>query len=296
MEERVERDLPELAALLREEVGPEVFDRPEGSQRRLQPALFASIMCGWKRLGEIAAAGEEPWGEGAEHPVAFAGHSLGELVALVAAGALELESAVLLVHARGALMERALEGPGRGAMAAFIGPNVHRFAERLTAESELWLANDNSAVQIVVSGREREVDAAIEEGQKLGLRVVPMPMKGAGHSPLMAECLPPYLEALRRVKFRPPSVPVYSCVTARPFTDPRRELAESVTSTVRFREVLLELHARGVCRFIDAGPGHTMAGLAYKTLPGVETLTVSDLEERAAAVATAAGRAPQGAA
>ena len=201
-----------------------------------------------------------------------------------------------LVHARGAVIEQALEGPARGAMAAFIGPEARRFAERLTAESELWIANDNSAVQVVVSGRSTEVDAAIEKGQQFGLRVVPMHMKGAGHSPLMVECLPPYLEALRSVRFRPPIAPVYSGATARPFTDPRTELAASITGTVRFREVLLELHARRVTRFIDSGPGHAMAGMAHKTLSAVETLTVSDLEERAAPIERGGAGLSQGAA
>ena len=108
-------------------------------------------------------------------------------------------------------------------MAALIGPEAHRLAERLTADRKLWLANDNSAVQVVLSGTEPEVDAAIDEAAAAGLRVVKLPVNGAGHSPLMEGCLPEYVEALERVDFRMPRVPVYSGATARPFTDPRRE-------------------------------------------------------------------------
>lgn len=281
MRDRVERDLPVLAGMLYDEVGWDVFDEPETSQRRLQPALFAAIMCGWVRLSALVARGDLAWGPEADQPLAFAGHSLGEIAALVAADALDLEPATRLVHLRGAVMEHALENEAKGAMAALIGPGVHAFAERLSAERQVWIANDNSAVQIVLSGTESEMEGAMQEASAAGLRVVPMPMKGAGHSPLMAECVAPYREALQRVEFRPPSAPVYSCLTVRPFTDPRRELAESVTSTVRFREVLRELWARGARRFIDTGPGHTMAGLAHKTIEGAETLTVIDLEARA---------------
>jgi len=289
--ELIRRELPELADLLHDVAGADLFSRPEHSQRRLQLAIFGAMMCGWSRLGEMIRAGDLERAGGIGDPAFAAGHSLGEIAALVAAGSIDIESAVRLVHARGEAMEEALAGPARGAMAALVGPGAHEFAAGLLGGPGLWLANDNSSVQVVVSGTEEAIDDAVERAAAAGMRVVRMPMNGAGHSPLMASSLPRFEAALERTSFDPPSLPVYSGVTARPFTDPRRQLAASVTSTVRFREVLLDLRERGVRTFIDTGPGHTMASLAHKTLTGVVTVTVADIADRLAGGPEVAGRA-----
>lgn len=278
--ELIRRELPELADLLHHVAGADLFSRPEHSQRRLQLALFGAMMCGWSRLGEMVRDEDLEWAGGTQNPAFAAGHSLGEIAALVAADSIDIESAVRLVHARGEAMEEALAGPARGGMAALVGPGVHEFASALVTEPDLWLANDNSNVQVVVSGTPTAIDAAIDNARSAGIRVVRMPMNGAGHSPMMASSLPRFEAALERTSFSPQAMPVYSGVTARPFTEPRRELAASVTSTVRFREILLHLHTQGVRTFIDTGPGHTMASLAYKTLTDVATVTVADLADR----------------
>jgi acyl transferase domain-containing protein len=285
MRERVETHLPDLAALLYDEVGHDVFDAPEGSQRRLQAALFGSIMSGWRRIERLLEAGVPVWGEPGAAPLAFGGHSLGEIPALVVAGSLDLETAVHFVHVRGTIMEEALAGPAQGAMASLIGPEARSFVEReVSGREDVWLCADNSSVQVMVSGREDAVAAVRADAAAAGLRVVPMHMRGAGHSPLMAPCLGPYRQALEAVTFREPSVPVYSCATAKPFVDPARELADGVIAPVRFRELVIALHERGARRFVDVGPGHTLAGLAHKTLgEGVETPAVVDLESEAGA-------------
>lgn len=287
----IRRELPELADLLHDVAGADLFSRPEHSQRRLQLAIFGAMMCGWSHLRGMIRDGDLERACGVRDPAFAAGHSLGEIAALVAAGSIDTESAVRLVHARGEAMEEALAGPARGAMAALVGPGVHEFAAGLVSGPDLWLANDNSNVQVVVSGTEEAIDDAIERAGAAGMRVVRMPMNGAGHSPMMASSLPRFEAALERTSFNPPSMPVYSGVTARPLTEPRRELATSVTSTVRFREILLDLHGHGVRTFIDTGPGHTMASLAYKTLTGVSTVTVADLAERLGDGPVLAGRA-----
>jgi acyl transferase domain-containing protein len=282
MRERVERELPDLAALLYDEVGHDVFDAPEQSQRRLQAALFGSVMAGWHRLERLIERGVPVWGA-AERPLAFGGHSLGEIPALVAAGSLDLDAAVRFVHVRGSIMEEALAGPAQGAMASLIGSEAHLFAEREVAgRDDVWLCADNSAVQVMGSGRESAVAELMADAASAGLRVVPMHMRGAGHSPLMSPCLEPYRRALSEVTFRTPAVPVYSCATALPFTDPARELADGVITAVRFREVVLAMRELGAKRFLDVGPGHTLAGLAYKTLGAeVETLALIDIEAAA---------------
>ena len=75
---------------------------------------------------------------------------------------------------------------------------------------------------------------------------------------------------LEEVEFSEPAVPVFSCVTARPFADPREELARSLTDPVRWLEVMTALHAMGATRFVETGPGKVLSRLARRTLEGIE--------------------------
>jgi [acyl-carrier-protein] S-malonyltransferase len=166
-------------------------------------------------------------------------------------------------------------------MVAIVGRTAVQEGARLIAEEDgdLVLANDNSPEQVMLSGSEEAVQRATESAMGAGLRAVPMPMLIAGHSPHVGAMIDGYRAALEQVEFRTPAVDVYSSATGRPFTNPVQELANAVAQPVRWREVLLELHARGARRFIDTGPGHVVASLAAKTLDGVETPTVTDLEQ-----------------
>jgi malonyl CoA-acyl carrier protein transacylase len=87
---------------------------------------------------------------------------------------------------------------------------------------------------------------------------------------MMASAVPEFTEALARTTFVTPQVTVVSAVTAEPFEDPQRELADALTMPVRWREVMLRLHALGAQRFVDVGPGRVLSGLAKRTLKGVE--------------------------
>jgi [acyl-carrier-protein] S-malonyltransferase len=84
--------------------------------------------------------------------------------------------------------------------------------------------------------------------------------------------VPEFSAALTQVEFATPRTIVISAVTAQPFTDPRRELADALTMPVRWREVLLQCHARGAQRFVDVGPGKVLTGLAKRTLSDVELI------------------------
>jgi [acyl-carrier-protein] S-malonyltransferase len=86
----------------------------------------------------------------------------------------------------------------------------------------------------------------------------------------MAAAVPEFTAALAEVEFAAPRTTVISAVTAQPFTDPRAELADALTHPVRWREVMLQMHALGAERFVDVGPGRVLTGLAKRTLQGVE--------------------------
>jgi malonyl CoA-acyl carrier protein transacylase len=97
-----------------------------------------------------------------------------------------------------------------------------------------------------------------------------LPVSGAFHSPMMAEAVPEFEAALARVEVKPLRVTVLSAVTASPFDDVRRRLAEALTMPVRWRETMLAMHELGAARFVEVGPGRVLSGLAKRTLRDVE--------------------------
>jgi malonyl CoA-acyl carrier protein transacylase len=200
----------------------------------------------------------------------MAGHSLGEFAALVAARSLDEADGLELVALRGRLMQESGERAGSGGMLALLGSGAADAAPGLAAEHGLAIANDNSPQQVVLSGRRDRLSAAADAAAEHGLRAMELPVTGAFHSPMMAEAVPAFSAALERVEVRPPQVPVISAVTAEPFDDIRSRLAEALTMPVRWRETMLELHTRGVERFIETGPGRVLSGLAKRTLRDVE--------------------------
>ncbi len=196
----------------------------------------------------------------------MAGHSLGELTALAAAEALSERDALELVVLRGRLMAEA----GAGGMVALLGADAADRASGLAADHGLAVANDNCPTQVVLSGPTEALPAAKAAAQEAGLRTMDLPVSGAFHSPMMASAAPEFAAALDRVQVRDPRVTVLSAVTARPFDDVRRRLAEAITSPVRWRETILEAHRLGAERFVEVGPGRVLTGLVKRTLSGVE--------------------------
>ena len=265
----VERHRPELARALERAVGARPFERVEEDTATAQPAVFCASLAGWTA---IARRGVEP--------DVFAGHSLGELAAVAAADTVDAERGLQLVVARGRLTKEAASSHANGGMLAVLGGEME--AVRAIAERcEVVVANDNSPRQIVLSGTLDGLERAMAASVEQGFRVVPLNVGGAFHSPYMRGAADRFRRELDRVAFAHPRRPVYSSVTAQPFVDFRRQLAEGLTEMVRWRELLLRLHRQGVRTFIDTGPGKVMAGLVKHTLSGVEIRTVADFGEEA---------------
>jgi len=258
MRASVEHDRPDLIPLAREEVGDDPFDRADEGTRWTQPAIFCASLAGWKRL------------EGEARPALMAGHSMGEISALVAAGALGERDGLRVVAARGRLMQEAGEAAGDGGMLAVLGDGRDAAVEAADGLG-LTVANDNGPSQVVISGEAEGLDAATSEVKKLGLRTRRLPVRGAFHSPAMDPIVPAFRELLAEVEVHEPAVPVLSCVTAEPFDDVRERLAQSITNPVRWLDVMRYLHGRGVRRFVEVGPGKVLAGLVRRALDGVET-------------------------
>jgi malonyl CoA-acyl carrier protein transacylase len=258
MREFVAQVRPDLLELAVEVVGEDPFPRADDGTNFAQPAIFCASLAGWTQLGS-------PLGE------MMAGHSLGELGALVAAGVLGEREGLELVTLRGRLMhESGLAAGGAGSMVAVMGAGASDHAEEIATASDLTVANDNSPMQVVLSGAKDRIPGAIDAAKELGLRAMELDVTGAFHSPMMAGAVPAFEAALAEVEFAAPNTTVVSAVTAQPFTDPRRELADALTMPVRWREVMLTLHELGAQRFVDVGPGRVLTGLAKRTLKDVE--------------------------
>ncbi len=244
-------------------------DDPEAEQAALtqtdvtQPALYVHSLAAFAVLESKG-----------RRPDMTAGHSLGEYSALAAAGALCFEEGLRLVRLRGRLMARA--GDERpGSMAAVLGLDaevLERLCEEITdtGAGVVQCANFNAPGQIVISGDSGAVrhtgEAATAAGAK---RVVPLPVSGAFHSPLMAYARDGLAAALEAAEIAAPRCPVYLNVTAQPATDPdeiRRRLLEQLTAPVRWAQTLEAMHADGAERFVEVGAGKVLAGLARRTL------------------------------
>jgi [acyl-carrier-protein] S-malonyltransferase len=254
--ERARAACPELTDLACELAGGDVFARAAESTRFAQPAIFVTSMAGWRERDA------EPAG-------AMAGHSLGELSALAAAGAIDVEDALRLVVLRGNLMSGAASvHPGSG-MVALLGASPEE-ATALAFDCGVEVANDNAPGQIVVSGDANGLQAVTDAARAAGVKAITLDVAGAFHSQQMAPAEPPFLRALESVEIREPAVPVISGLTARPFADVRRELTRALTSPVRWREVMATLVELGATRFADVGPGVVLDRLVKRNLRALE--------------------------
>jgi [acyl-carrier-protein] S-malonyltransferase len=253
MRETVERRRPDLLELAFEEVGPDLFERAAEGTRWAQPAIYCAALAGHDELGVQADV--------------MAGHSLGEITALVAAGAIGAEDGLRLVAARGRLMQEAAEETGDGGMTAVRAREGNREAiAEVAAAANVAIANDNAPDQLVLSGALSALDQAEAELKERGVRGKRLPVAGAFHSPLMEPAVEPFRAFIEGIAFSEPSVPVMSCVTARPFEDIARELVRALTEPVRWLDVVRALEARGVAEFVETGPGQVLTGLVKKSL------------------------------
>lgn len=192
-------------------------------------------------------------------PVAAAGHSLGEITALVWAGALSGEDALRLAADRGRIMAR----HGRqGTTMASVGLPADRVGELLLGTS-VTVAGINATDQTAIAGTEEEVRQVVGRAVRAGVRAMILPVSHGFHSPAMAEAVTPLAARLREIEFGTPLRPVVSTVTGRPLdrdTDLAALLAEQVTAPVRFTDALGELGAR--CDLlVEVGPGTTLSSL-----------------------------------
>ena len=241
---------PDLLELVCDLVGQDPFPCVDEDTRFAQPAIFCASLAGWQALrGGIDAV---------------AGHSLGELSALAAAGAIDEVDALRLVVLRGRLMS-ACTG---GTMLAALGGDADE-VEAIALRHGVAIANDNAPGQLVLSGTVKAITGAAGELRSAGIRALELNVAGAFHSPLMAPAVAEWSDAVRATAVREPAITVWSCITAAPVEDIRAVLIRALTRPVRWRQTIEAMHRSGIDRFEEAGPGRTLTKMLKRTLPEV---------------------------
>ena len=221
-----------------------------------QPAVFLHSVISAVCLGEDFA------------PAMVAGHSLGELSALVAAGAISFEDGVRLVSARALAMQKACEA-APGTMAAVIGlpdEKIEEICAEVSTEGNVVVAaNYNCPGQLVISGNVDAINTACEKLKAAGAkRALPLKVGGAFHSPLMQPAKEELEEAIKATTFSEPKCPVYQNVDAQPHTSPeeiKANLIAQLTSSVRWTASVQNMIAAGADDFTECGPGKALQGM-----------------------------------
>ncbi len=221
-----------------------------------QPAMF---------LADLAYAYKAEEESGA--PEAVCGFSVGEIPALVYAGALSVEDGFELIDARARLMDKACREHG-GKMIAVIGLEPEKVETLASGFADCWAVNYNAPLQTVVAVGENsssEFLAAVKSG---GGRAIPLKVSGAFHCPFMREASVGLEKALEKTSFKEPKIPVYANLTAMPYEGDekaRKELLyKQVCSPVRFTDTVRNMSAAGIDEFVEVGPGNVLTGLIAK--------------------------------
>lgn len=246
-----------------------------------QPALFVMSLAVMRVLeaeGRLEA-------RGAAAPAMVAGHSLGELTALAAVGAMDFAAGLRLVRERGRLMKLAGQ-QSPGGMAAVLkmsDADVERACKEAADQTgkAVQIANYNSPGQVVISGDQDALARAIELlRERGGRRIIRLAVSIAAHSPLMASVVEDYRAAVDGTPFRMPSVPVIANISARPLlsvSEIRDELAGQLTWPVRWTSSVEWMIEQGVTRFIEIGPKNVLSKLVGRIDPSLEAHSVGDL-------------------
>ena len=211
-------------------------------------------------------------------PAMVAGHSLGELSALVAAGVITFEDGLNIVSKRAQAMQKACEET-TGTMAAILGLDDD-VVEKICAETEgvVVAANYNCPGQLVISGElnavKKACDTLIEAGAR---RALVLPVGGAFHSPLMDPAREELADVINNTVFNNPICPVYQNVNAQPVQNPeiiKQNLISQLTSPVKWTQIIKNMLADGASSFTEIGPGKTLQGLVKKVDRQIETAGV----------------------
>jgi [acyl-carrier-protein] S-malonyltransferase len=233
--------------------------------RYTQPCLYIveSLLVDWLR-------------QQGQQPTVVAGHSLGEYVALYAAGVFSFETGLALVKRRAELMDQA-DG---GKMMVLIGFDRSELTTVIDQTDDVVLANDNSASQVVISGSPTAVDALVS---KIKVRkAMPINVSGAFHSHLMNDAAQEFMNILSQTEFADAKIPVISNVEPSPTTkaqELKERLSRQMTGSVRWLEICQQFSYLGIEQAVEIGPGKVLTGLIKRTCPELQLVNISSISD-----------------
>jgi len=242
-----------------------------------QPALFVHSIASYRAFSHLYPDLK---------PALLAGHSLGELSALSASGALSFEDGLRLVRKRGELMKHA-GTLAPGLMAAILGVDIPTLdkvcLEASTADEVAQVANDNCPGQVVISGAKAAVERAMIGAKSAGAkRTLPLAVSIAAHSPLMNSIQQEWNEVVASVTFSAMSIPVIGNVHAEPLTDEtsaRADIIAQMQSRVRWTESVKYMAAQGINTFVEVGSGTVLGGLVKRIADGMIILPLGNPQD-----------------
>lgn len=262
-------DIFKLADAIRPGTSAQCFEGPDDLLRltaNTQPCLFAVELAGASVLEQAGIVADMT-----------AGFSLGEIVALTYAGAVDKETGFKMVCRRGELMQKDAEARAT-AMAAVLKLDTAT-VKALAAEHGVYPVNFNCPGQISVSGEEAKMAAFNAAVKAAGGRAMPLKVQGGFHSPFMANAAEAFKAYLQQVSFNDTRMPLYANLTAQPYAGSYPDtLSAQVCNPVLWEDTVRNMMAQGVDTFVEFGPGKTLCGLIAKISSQVRTFCVSDEE------------------
>ena len=214
----------------------------------------------------------------------FAGHSLGEYSALSCAGCLSFSETIKLLNKRGNAMQNAVPS-GEGGMVAVLGSTVDEIEKILDEKKNYFkveIANDNSNGQIVLSGKNKELDNLIRFLKEKGIKNVKLPVSAPFHSKLMSKATEVMKKEIDKADFKDTKNILISNVTANEVTnkdDLKRLLIDQIENRVRWRESIIYMIEQGVKTYIEIGPGKVLSGLIKRINKDVKIHTINNLDD-----------------
>ena len=214
----------------------------------------------------------------------FAGHSLGEYSALACSNVINFKETIKLLKIRGKAMQNAVP-KNEGAMVAVLGTDINKVLELIhnnKTEFNVFLANDNSVGQAVISGRINEIEKFTNLLKKLNIKNIKLPVSAPFHCALMSPATQIMDNKIKNINFSTPKNKIVSNVTAEPSNDPyviKKLLIDQIEKPVRWRESIINMINFGNKKFIEIGPGKILSGLVKRIDRNVETIQVNNLDD-----------------
>ena len=215
----------------------------------------------------------------------FAGHSLGEYSALVCSESLNFKDALYLLHERGKAMQEAVP-VGSGSMLAVLGTEINVILDLLKLiindQGVCEIANDNANGQVIVSGNTDKVKKFQSLLKEKKIKSIPLKVSAPFHCSLMKKAAEQMKQKINNTKFENPLIKIISNVSANPENDIetiKKLLIDQISSSVRWRESIINMSNFGVKNFIEIGPGKVLSGMVKRTIDNANCFSINSITD-----------------